>query len=313
MRTLHLLVALLLAVCITSATSCVSNPTPHPGSEEFTRGGSRAGTGGMTGEGSLPGNSQNNATTADAAAGPDPSESIDATGPPDTPTCEDLEGDFEEALSPYQGCDTDDACVLLIDESDCNCSLAVAVAVADEDQAQALLDQALACGAAVEALAGGCTVDAAPLGNTVSCQENRCVALIPDESCLTSGDTATTDDTESTTEEDVGPDAVVACEGNAPACVICGSDVELDADCVDGQWTCDEGELDPACSEQTCDLFGGEVCCDSEGTAESALCPSPSQAYCADGSPPVMACGACGDGACDPSESAEDCPEECNP
>jgi len=259
----------------------------------------------MTGGGVAP-------SSADQENGADANEvgSPDASGPQNTPTCEELEADFEAALDPYQACDSDDACVLLIDESDCECTLALAVAAAEEDSAQALLDQALSCGATIEDLAGSCTVGAAPIGNTVSCQQSRCVAFIPEEPCLSPGDTEALDDVAGTPDDDAGPD-VMACEGDAPTCIICDSDVELDATCVDGEWTCEEGELDPTCSEQTCDLFEGELCCDSEGGSESALCPSPSQAYCPDGSPPVMACGTCGDGACDPSESAAGCPEEC--
>lgn len=103
------------------------------------------------------------------------------------------------------------------------------------------------------------------------------------------------------------------CDGTAPSCILCGSDVETPASCApNGSWYCESGEINPDCPTQYCSMFGGEICCDAEGNSESAICPSPSQAYCEDGSPAVMECGNCGDGLCDPSESAAECPDECD-
>ncbi|MEL6180730.1 MAG: hypothetical protein AAFS10_17345 [Myxococcota bacterium] len=89
-----------------------------------------------------------------------------------------------------------------------------------------------------------------------------------------------------------GTSGGATCEGEPPSpCGMCGSDAGVMALCEDGQWVCPEGtEFVGECPDQTCDMFGGEVCCDAEGNATSALCPSASQPYCPDGSEPQQSC-----------------------
>ena len=193
----------------------------------------------------------------------------------------------EEILAEDQSCSVDADCVLLIDVNDCACTRAFAVSTAHDDLSADLLMDALACNLTEEDLAGPCITDLAATGNSVICAEGLCEAVIPTEGCD-------------------------ACSGDAPACVFCDSDVVLDAICVSGAWTCNEGEIAPECDDPSCGLFAGELCCQADGTSSDALCPTPSQAYCPDGSPPVLACGECGDGICDLSEDADTCPEECD-
>jgi hypothetical protein len=67
------------------------------------------------------------------------------------------------------------------------------------------------------------------------------------------------------------------------------------AKCIDGNWYCEVGTIyaEHHCNDDDyppCSLYAGEVCCDNQGNATSAICPSPSQAYCPDGSEPVFQC-----------------------
>lgn len=86
----------------------------------------------------------------------------------------------------------------------------------------------------------------------------------------------------------------------APGCFTCELDGPVGlARCEAGIWRCDRGAREISCDDEDypdCSSYGGEVCCDSQGNATPALCPSPSQAYCPDGSAPQARCGPCGDG-----------------
>jgi len=116
----------------------------------------------------------------------------------------------------------------------------------------------------------------------------------PDEDAQT---TATPD---ADAETDAGPDAdaSVPCEGSAPGCFECLYDGPVgEAVCANGEWSCDVGELNPECTPDDyfdCSEFGGEVCCDIDGNATSAKCPTPSTPFCPDGSEPVLECNSCG-------------------
>jgi|GEM_PF-6988403 hypothetical protein len=84
------------------------------------------------------------------------------------------------------------------------------------------------------------------------------------------------------------------CTGEVTTCCVCDTDVETDAVCKDGAWVCESDPDGFLCGTQGCDvsdcsLYNGEVCCTSEGPI-SAKCPTPSQAYCEDGSEPKMSC-----------------------
>jgi hypothetical protein len=92
----------------------------------------------------------------------------------------------------------------------------------------------------------------------------------------------------------VGDTPSAQCTGEVTTCCVCDSDAETDAVCKDGAWVCESepesflcGTL--GCDVSDCSLFNGEVCCTDEGPV-SAKCPSPSQAYCEDGSEPKMSC-----------------------
>lgn len=94
---------------------------------------------------------------------------------------------------------------------------------------------------------------------------------------------------------DCGDQDQCMCEGDDPGCWQCGFDAPVsEAECRQGEWYCDEGETEEPsqCSDDdypTCEDYGGEVCC-VDGDEEPAICPSPSDPYCPDGSDPVSSC-----------------------
>jgi hypothetical protein len=109
---------------------------------------------------------------------------------------------------------------------------------------------------------------------------------------------------------DAGPDVPPPPCGDedAPGCWVCGDDAPVGvAACVGGFWVCAVGvfvaELDCG-TDPSCALYGGEVCCGAGGAVTDALCPSPSQPYCADGSTPQLSCNVLGQGQC---RSGADC------
>ncbi len=223
MRTRHLIVAIYVALFATMFSGCLSNPTPHPGTEDnngFSGSGEATGAGGSTG--SRTEDPAAAGTIADAGATPGPNEADNDAGSaeptdgagPDTEEleCEELVQVFPDALLEFQGCETDEDCVLLVDENDCDCTRAIAVS--DLDGALALMEFALSCATDEGDVLGYCESDTAPLGNSAFCDAGSCQADTPGESCLSGPeqDTWTSPDDDITTapedaeEGDAGPD-----------------------------------------------------------------------------------------------------------
>jgi len=220
MRSHPLIVALPLVLMLGAsvvANGCisgsgVSNPTPHPGTEDPTGiGTTGSGGGGMMGDEADPQAEPNdrdrgNGAAADAGAAPDPMES-DAEQEPG-PDCEALAADLEGSLADLQSCEVDEDCALLVDDNDCDCTRAIAVAEADLSAAQALLDLAMSCTDDEDDVLGGCIADAPPTGNMAACEQSVCVAYMPGGSCLApfGEDAETSQGADIQSDEDAGPD-----------------------------------------------------------------------------------------------------------